>query len=178
MSLTTRGRLINKFTAVIRRLDTAATAAVAGGGYDPEFGAVEVVDDGSQMGQSSRREMAELRLPVQLDRDEKWNWNTPTRGGRQVVADIVLIFHWPDLENGGLVGTDGEVLLKVGDRIDKIETRMGAVEASFDNPPGMFITNMDRAGYGLAPFGTPRTNLLYAYCSYAKVAGASSPGVV
>jgi hypothetical protein len=169
MSLVTRGRLINKFVAVIRRLDTAATAAVVGGGYDKEFDAVRVVNDGTQLGASSRREMPELRLPVQLDRDT-WGRNTPGRGGRQVVADIVLVFHWPDLENAGLIGADGEPALKIGDRVEKIETLMGAVESTFKNPPGMFFTGFDRAGHGQAPFGTPRTNLLFAYCSYARVA--------
>jgi len=170
MSIVTRGRLINKFVAVIRRLDTAATAAVVGGGYDPDFDAVRPVVDGTQLGASSRREMAELRLPVQLDRNT-WGANRPGRGGRQIVADIILVFHWPDLENGGLIGTDGEPLLKVGDRIDKIETLAGATEATFKNPPGMFITEFERAGHGQAPFGTPRTNLLFAYCAYARVAG-------
>jgi len=169
MTIATRGMLINKFVAVIRRLDTVATAAVVGGGYDKEFDAVRVVNDGTQIGSSSRREMDELRLNVQLDRDS-WGRNTPGRGGRQVVADIVLVFHWPDLENGGLIGTDGEPLLKVGDRIDKIETVMGDVESTFKNPPGMFITEFERAGHGLNPFGTPRTNLLYTYCSYARAA--------
>lgn len=173
MSLATRGRLINKFVAVIRRLDTVATAAVVGGGYDKEFDAVRVVGDGTQTGASSRREMAELRLPVQLDRDT-WGRNQPGRGGRQVLADIVLVFHWPDLENGGLIGTDGEPVLKIGDRIDKIETVMGAVESTFKNPPGMFFTGFDRAGHGQDPFGNPRTNLLFAYCSYARVASEGS----
>lgn len=169
MSIATRGRLINKFVAVIMRLDTVATAAVVGGGYDPEFDAVIPVDDGSQLGLSSRREMADLRLPVQLDR-KNWGEQNLSRGGRQIVADIVLVFHWPDLENGGLVGADGECTLKKGDRISHIETRLGAVEATFDNPPGMFITDFERAGHGQAPFGTPRTNLLYTYCAYERVA--------
>lgn len=169
MSIITRGRLINKFVAVIMRLDTAATAAVIGGGYDKEFDAVIPVDDGSQLGLTSRREMAELRLNAQLDR-KSWGEQMQTRGGRQIAADIVLVFHWPDLENAGLIGTDGEPLLKKGDRIAKIETVMGTVEATFDYPPGMFITDFERAGHGQAPFGNPRTNLLYTYCAYERVA--------
>jgi len=173
MSLATRGRLINKFVAVICRLDTVASAAVVGGGYDPEFDSLKPVANGTQIGATSRREMADLRLPVQLDRTN-WGENNPMRGGRQIVADIVLVFHWPDLENSGLIDSDGEPTLKVGDRIAKLETVKGEVEATFDNPPGMFITGFERAGHGLSPFGTPRTNLLFAYCSYAKVAIAGA----
>lgn len=169
MSLLSRGRLINRFVAVVRRLDTAATAAVVGGGFDPEFAEAKIVSNGTQLGVSSRQEMAELRLPVQLDRDS-WGKVVPGRGGKQIKSDIILVFHWPDLENGSLIGSDGEPLLKAGDRIDKIETVMGDVEATFANPPGMFITDLERAGHGLSPFGTSRTNLLLVYCSYAKVA--------
>jgi hypothetical protein len=169
MSIVSRGRLINRFVAVIRRLDTAATAAVVGGGYDKEFDSLKRVSDGTQLGAATRREMAELRLYVQLDRTT-WGKITRTRGGKQIEADIILTFHWPDLENGGLIGVDGEPLLKAGDRIDKIETIAGVVDATFKNPPGMFITEFERAGHGQWPFGTPKTNLLYAYCSYPKVA--------
>ncbi len=171
MSIITRGRLINKFVAVIHRLDTAATAAVSGGGYDDEFDAVIPVDDGTQAGSTSRREMSELRLNCQLDR-RSWGEQNLGRGGRQVVADIVLTLHWPDLEKRGLICSTGECVLKKGDRISKIETVRGATEATFDNPPGMFITDFERAGHGLAPFGTPRTNLLLVYCSYERVASA------
>jgi len=175
MSIVTRGRLINKFVAVIRRLDTEETSLVTGGGYDPEFDSPIPVDDGTQLGASSRREMPELRLNCQLDRTS-WGEQNMARGGKQIVADIVLVFHWPDLENMGLIGADGEPVLKKGDRIDHIETRKGDVEATFDNPPGMFITGFERAGHGQAPFGNPRTNLLYTYCSYDRVAGAAVGG--
>lgn len=171
MSIITRGRLINKFIAVVSRFDTDATAAVVGGGYDQEFDEPVPVDDGSQLGASSRRYMSEIRIPTQLDR-RSWGDQQMTKGGRQVVADIILTFHWPDLENMGLIDAEGEPVLKKGDRIDRIETVAGVVESTFKNPPGMFITDFERAGHGQAPFGTPRTNLLYTYCSYDRVAEA------
>jgi len=171
MGIITRGRLINKFVAVVSRFDTEETADVVGGGYDPEFDEPLPVDDGTQLGASSRRYMAEIRIPVQLDR-KSWGETQMTRGGKQVKADIVLVFHWPDLFNMGLIDSDGEPILKKGDRIDKIETRLGATEATFKNPPGMFIDGMERAGHGQAPFGNPRTNLLYVYGMYDRVAEA------
>lgn len=171
MGLITRGRLINKFVAVIYRLDTAASAAVVGGGYDKEFEELLPVNNGTQTGASSRREMSALRLPVQLDR-KSWGNYQARRGGKEIEADIVLCFHWPDLEKFGLLNAGGEPVLKAGDRIEKIETLKGDVESTFANPPGMYFRDLERAGHGLAPFGTPRTNLLLVFCQYGKVAGA------
>lgn len=159
-----RGRLIQRFVAVLRRIDTAATAAVPGGGYDPEFGEPLPVPDGSLLGSSSLRELPAVRLPVQLDR-KTWGARDATRGGYEENADIILTFHYPDLEAAGLVGADGVPTLFPGDRIEAIEDRAGVLQEAFPNPPGMFVTDLERAGHGLAAFGTPRFNLLFAYCS-------------
>lgn len=174
MSIATRGRLINKFVAVIRRLDTAAIET--DGNYDPLFDAVARQDDGTQTGATGRKEMAEIKIPAQLDRDEDWGAVQASRGGKQIKADLVLALHWPDLEKRGLIDGNGEPVLKRGDRIVKIETRKGNVEATFDGP-GMYVTDLERAGYGQAPFGNPRTNLLYLHCSYQRVADVG-PGAL
>lgn len=168
-----RGRLINVFTAVIWRVDTAATAAVVGGGYDDEFGETIPVEDGTQTGATSRREEAEaLRIPVQLDRDVDWHRDILTRGGREIEADIVLVMAREDLENMGLVDADGEVELNKGDRVEAIETTAGQIAQRFKNPPGMFITHHEPAGYGLEVIGTAQMNLEYVYCAYQKTTGA------
>jgi hypothetical protein len=163
-----RGRLINPFIAVIYQLDPTATAAVVGGGYDPEFGEILPVANGTQTGASSRREKAAINLRVQLDRT---SWGTPqlTRGGYQTVTDLILTARTMDLEIAGLVDANGLWKLKAGDRIDRLLTIKGAVEQVFDNPPGMYITGFERAGLGLNTKGTPRTNLLFINCAYATV---------
>jgi len=168
MSLLTRGRLINKFIAVIARLDTEATANVAGGGYDDVFDAVKPVSDGTQLGASSRREMAEIRLHCQLDR-RSWGERTVDRGGGQTRSDIVVTLFWEEMENQGLIDANSEPLLKQGDRFVRIETLKGQIEATFKPDPGMLFDELERAGHGLDPFGTPRTNLLYVFASYPRL---------
>lgn len=159
-----RGRLIQKFVAVLYRVDTAATAAVVGGGYDQEFGEPLPVVDGSLVGASSLRERAPLRVPCQLDR-KTWGAVGAARSGYEENADIILTLHYRDLEDAGLVNADGVPQIFPGDRVGAIEDVNGAVQEVFANPPGMFVTDLERAGHGLAAFGTPRFNLLLLYCS-------------
>lgn len=159
-----RGRLIQKFVAVLYRIDTAATAAVVGGGFDPEFGEALPVVDGSLLGASSLREQAAIRLPCQLDR-KTWGAVGAARSGYEENADIILALHYTDLENAGLIGVDGVPRIYPGDRVGAIEDLNGATQEVFANPPGMFVTDLERAGYGLAAFGVPRFNLLLLYCS-------------
>lgn len=166
-----RGRLINRFVCVLVRLDAAATAVVAGGGYDADFRAVKPVADGSQLGASSRRERAAVRIPCQLDRST-WGADQLRRSGHRTDSDIVITLHWPDLERLGLIASDGRPDIRQGDRIAAIETDAGATEESFPNPPGMFVHDLERAGHGLAPFGGARTNLLNLYCNFGEVSGA------
>lgn len=163
-----RGRLIQPFIAVIRRLDALETSEVVGGGYDDEFNEAIIIDDDTYLGASSRREMDELRIPVQIDR-QTWDAVRLTPAGQQPEADVLLIMHWPDLVNAGLIDTDGRALLQPGDRISSIETIAGDLVEEFPNPPGFFVSNIERAGYGLAAFGTPEPNLLFVSCSYSRV---------
>lgn len=159
-----RGRIINKFSVGIARLDEAATDAVVG--WDPDFHEPLPVDDGSQLGQDSRRYHGTIYLPCQLDRDESWGRSELTHGGQQPKADIVLVMEQRDLERGGYLDSDMKPIFRRGDKVIEILTRKGAKEIVFDDPPGMFVTGWDRAGYGLAAFGTSRVNLLFLYCSY------------
>ena len=159
-----RGRLIQKFFVDVARLDAVATQAA---GFDPEFNEPSPVDDGSQLGGDSRRYHPLDILHCQLDRTV-WGGRESTRGGEEIKADIVIVLHWPELERMALLSSSGQPVFQRGDKIVRIRTLKGAVEEEFDDPPGMFITSMDRAGHGLAAFRTPRTNLLYLYCSYDK----------
>jgi hypothetical protein len=158
-----RGRLINRFVAVIYRLDPVATAAVVGAGYDDEFGSLRPVDNGSQAGTSTRRERVALRLPVQID-SKTWDDVILTRGGHEATADLELCLHMPDLRAAGLVDVTGVIDIAAGDRIDSIEARDGEVQAKFVDPPGLFVTKVEPRGYGLAAFGTPKFNLVILTC--------------
>jgi len=67
-----------------------------------------------------------------------------------------------------LLDADGQPVFKRGDKIIDIKTLKGQIDIVFDDPPGMFVREWDRAGHGLAAFGTPKTNLLYLYCDYDR----------
>jgi len=163
-----RGRLIQQFLVSIARLDTAATAAVPGGGYDPDFHEPLPVDDGSLLGSSSRRYHPVDQLHCQLDRRKEWGNPQFTRAGEDVDCDIVVVLHWPELEKLGLLDADRQPLFKAGDKVVELHDVKGNLEERFDDPPGMFVDGISRAGYGLNAFGTPKTNLLYLYCNYDR----------
>jgi len=154
-----RGRLIQRFVAVLRRLDAAATAAVAGGGFDALFGEIAPVDDGTQVGAPSRRELAALRVACQLDRDPDMGRAVQTRGGAEQRVDLVLTLHRRDLEVAGLLDAAGAPLIYAGDRLEQIETLRGALVRAYPAPPGMYVHDVEEAGYGLAAFAVPTVNL-------------------
>lgn len=166
-----RGRLIQKFTAVLYRLDPVGTAAVVGGGYDQEFGEPRRVNNGSQLGLSSRRELAALRLPCQIDRQPDFDSDALTRGGHMKSATIDIILHMADIENAGLLGVDGQPKLYSGDRVGGIEDKNGNVVWSFTNPPGMFVEKTEPQGYGLDAFGVPKFNLFVLTCKPEQQGG-------
>jgi hypothetical protein len=165
-----RGRLIQRFVAVVYRLDPVKTSAVAGGGYSDAFREPIRVPNSSQLGAPSRREMPPIRLRCQVDRTQ-FNGASLIRAGYQPENQIQLVTFWPDLENMGLIDSGGNPLLAPGDRVDRLENIAGAIEATFPNPPGLWVRNLERAGHGLAAFGVPRTNLLILHCEVGRADG-------
>lgn len=168
-----RGRLIQRFHAVLYRLDAAATSAVAGGGFDAIWGWPRPVTDGSQLGTSTRRERTAVRIPCQMDRrnlrgsgDEEI-----TRGGHTLRPDYVITMHEPDLDALGLMDADGRPAIYAGDRIGAFETLDGSIVQTFADPPGLYVVGCERAGNGLNCFGAPRNNLLFVYCEVPRTGG-------
>lgn len=165
-----RGRLIQQFVAVLYRLDPEATAAVPGGGYDPVFREPLRVPDGTQLGAPSRRELDPIRLRCQIDRTN-FDGASLLRDGYQPEHQLQIALHWPELEARGLIDTGGNPLIAPGDRIGAIETTAGAAEATFPDPPGLWVRSCERAGHGLAAFGVARTNLLILHCAVGRADG-------
>lgn len=163
-----RGRLIQKFVAVLRRLDALETSGVEGGGYDDVFREHVAVDDDSHTGVSSRREKAEESLQVQVH-SKAYGSATLKVAGQEIDVDMMLVAHWPDVVAAGLVDSTGKVLIQPGDRIDRIESIEGDVVDTFDNPPGVYVKNVSKGGFGLATFGTSRVNLLFVFCDYGQL---------
>lgn len=165
----TRGRLIQKFLVRIARLDAASTAAVVDGGFDDDFGEPINVPNGTQLGANSRRYHEPDQLHCQLDR-KTWGSRRGERSGEEVEADIVIVLHMPELERLGLVNLSGEPVFQRGDKVLEVLTVKGQRDTLFDDPPGMFIVDLERAGHGLEALGTPRTNLIYLHCAFDKKA--------
>ena len=162
-----RGRLIQRFLCELYRLDTQATAVVAGGGYDPVFGEPLPVANGTQTGVPSRREYAPVDVPCQVDRRE-WDEDKIIPGGHDLLTTIILTFHFRDLEKLGLVQTDPTVLgspkVGPGDLIGSLKRYTGQTVITFPNPPGLVVVGMEEAGFGLNCEGVPQRNLLYVTC--------------
>lgn len=167
-----RGRLIQRFHAVLYRLDATAMAAVAGGGYDAIWGWPKPVVDATQVGAPSRRERAAVRVPCQIDRPRSGKDEVFTRGGHELRYDYVLTMHEPDLLALGLIDTDGRPAIYAGDRVGALETLDGTVMQTFANPPGLYVVGCERAGHGLNCFGAPRNNLVFVYCEVPRTGSA------
>jgi len=166
-----RGRLIQQLVCVLRRLDPVATAAVVGGGYDPEFDEPRPVPDGTQTGASSRREQAAMRIRCQVGRDSALTTGIArslTPAGQQDTVVWTLLMHRTELEAKGLL-VDGVPQIFPGDRVEALETVAGAVVHAFPVPPGLYVTGVDDAGFGLAAFGTPQINLCVLRCEPAPI---------
>lgn len=159
-----RGRLIQKFLVDIRRLDPAATDAVVGGGFNDLLGEPVLVDDGSQLGSSSRREFSQLLLHCQLNRDPRIGVDMMTRGGHQEQSHLEIVLAMEELENGGYLAADGKANIHPGDRIASIMDVNGNVIIEYADPQAMYVKNSGPAGYGLDAFGTPKINLWVLTC--------------
>ena len=154
-----RGRLISKFLIGVCRLDTQATADVVGGGYDEDFREpIKTAVAGNPVGQSSRREMAEVRVPVQIH-TERVNEQQQMAGGQTPKTRTVYLAHVKWLERNGLVGTDGRALIKPGDRIAALYQKDGTLIETFTNPPGQYVVKAVPDSYGLA-LHNPKRNIL------------------
>jgi hypothetical protein len=149
-----RGRLIFPFLAGLYRLDTAGTEAV---GYDKRFRAPTVQrpvgPEGARKG--SRRELAEIRLPCQVE-TENVEKQRQGPGGNMPDGKIWLVFHFSALEVLGLVDANGDAKLRVNDRLDAIYTKTGALERRFADPPGMYCVEARPIAFGIGG----RKNLL------------------
>lgn len=152
-----RGRLICPMLAEIARLDTQATEQA--GGYDPDFRTVRTSYPGG-VRTSARRELPPVQVPCQVE-DGSWESQRQTAAGNAPDSRLVLVFHYEDLEQLGLVDpTTLDALLRVNDRLVRLLDRdTGALALRVrDEAGGLFITEAKPGGLGLGG----RRNLLIA----------------
>ncbi len=153
--MTNRGRLIFPFTADLRQLDTAATAGDPDGagplesGYDEDFREpVYVPEAGKQIGTSARVEKDALLLSCQV---EPVNDDALRQlfAGNVPNTSVILIFHFEDLESGGLIDPNGNAMIRIGDRLDALYDKTDAKVQSFPFPPGVYVTEARPIGIGI-----------------------------
>ena len=160
-----RGRTIFRFVARIGLLDTAAMAADPDGagpltsGYDPVFKSPIVVkqDADDTVGQVLRIEKI-IEAPCQID-PKVFDSINQVLGGTSPDASIELTFHFKDLERLNLVHGDGIPRISLADRLDCILTCNGEIVQDIPDPPGLFVSQVRPAGFGLSLIN-PRRNLL------------------
>lgn len=158
-----RGRLIWPFVARLARLDPAGTdAAVASDlGFDDVFREPAQVPDGTQTGTDARAELEALDLPCQIE-DLAWEQLRMMRTGAASQLEVVLVFHYRDLELRGLVdATTGTALApRVGDRLVSIHRSVDlSLVQQVPTPPGLYCIEAQPRSHGLS--GLDR-NLLVA----------------
>lgn len=159
-----RGRLIHPFIAEVMQIDTKATAeGPPTPGYDPQFREpVRVLDVSPSGSHSARREHSAKMLPCQIEVND-YNRSQASPSGDIPSGIVVLVFHFRDLENLGLVdATTGEATLHKGDRLAAIrEYPTEALIQEFPNPPGLFATKVEPQSFGLS--GLKRNLLLVEF---------------
>jgi hypothetical protein len=160
-----RGRLINPFAAELARLDTAATAVDPDGpgpltsGYDPDFQETVLLPSAGRRSRDARREKPSIRVPCQVE-VQTFDQLTELATGNSPRSRLVLVFHFGDLEQLGLVDlTTGDALLRAGDRLVAVrDLRTGVLVQVIRTPPGLYLTEAQPQSFGLGG----RRNLLLA----------------
>lgn len=150
-----QGRLIWPHIAVIRQLDTEATAADPDGagpltaGYDRFFRTPVVYDAPART--SSRKEKAAIRLPVQVE-SEQYDNAQQTAQGTNMQHRMTLVAHFKDLRQAGLIDTEtGMPTLQVGDRIESLKHKTtGKVTMIIDPRQGLYIYELRPISFGLS----------------------------
>lgn len=150
-----RGRLIWPFTADVRRLDGAATAAVdppgalATVGVNPIFGepyTVQETPGGPTT--TTRTEREPIYLPCQIEVPDFGDQNMKPQGSDET-RTILCVFHFADLETLGLVGANGRALINPSDRLAAIYDKAGVLVEEFDDVQ-MFCTKAEPRSFGLS----------------------------
>lgn len=155
-----RGRLIFPFLATVVRLDTEATAADPGvtgatSGYDPIFREPLKLPDLTTPTQPSTVDARKYLLPIdvlcQVEPIEFDDEATMFAAGKSPSVFIRLVFHYRELEAAGLVGTNGEPLIRLNDRLTKLARKTGETVRIYRDP-GFFAVQVQDIGHGIGPF--------------------------
>ncbi len=150
-----RGSLINPGLVEIARIDPAATRALnppgpATSGFDEDFKEPEIAapEEGEQLGELQTQLQEPIMLPAQQEVDTFEDQSQVLLGSAPSTV-IVLVFHFRDLEEAGLVNADGTPKLNVGDRLLAMYTARGVLVQQFKDPPGVYARMVLPYGVGI-----------------------------
>lgn len=153
-----RGRLLFPYTITIAQLDTDAIDTSPG--YDDVFKAPKLTSTPDGVGTTGRQEKTEIDVPAQIEVDT-FEALTQMFSGNVPKSDVILTFHFDDLERLGLTetaaGREGREALKINDRIVRIKDRFGNGVFEPPFPPGLFIKELRPTGF------MERRNLVLAF---------------
>ena len=154
-----RGRLIFRFYATIAPLDTDGINDA--GNFDRTFRTVKKVDtDGDGIGETQRLEKAQISVPCQVE-DKAFVERNQSTLGNVPDHDMILVFHFKDLERLGLVDADGTPQIRLDDRLVNIKDRHGNVVQTVKTPPGQYVVAVTPLSFGLG-ISNPKRNICIA----------------
>lgn len=132
-----RGRLIFPFQVQLGILNIEATATA---GYDPLFRETVLTPTSDGLGVTDRQESL-IKLPGQFADQNAFLALQEAPTGNLAQVNLVVLFHFRDLERLGLVETlTGNATIKNGDRLDSIyDYTTGVLVQTLRNPPGAFV---------------------------------------
>ncbi len=182
-----RGRLIYPILAELAQLDTVATEALdpdgAGpltSGYDDEFREDLIIDpggDSSDRGVTARQEKTPIQLRCQYEEDTATG--TAERMAMMQSGDapkslVRLVFAMKDLERLGMIDPKGQPTIRKNDRLIRTLTTGGVEIEVYENPPGLYVTEVQSRSFGLSTSNATRNLLLVTFEDRAQsVAGAA-----
>lgn len=149
-----RGRLINAFVAELAQLDTAATAADPDStgplvsGYDPIFREpYKLPTDGTD----ARKEKTAILIDCQVEVNT-WEMLQQVSSGNLSPSAIKLVFHFRDLELMGLVASNGDALIRTGDRLVTIRKKLdgSVIQTIHAERGGLYCTEAQVQSFGLS----------------------------
>ena len=152
-----RGRLIFKFLAEVKRVDTSSIQS--SGDYDSDFREVKKVDtDSDGIGETKIQYHTADLIPCQV---EPSSWEAVRRHslGSDPDVEVILIFHFRDLERMSLVDSNGVALIHEGDKLVSIKDKFGTQVEVVRDPPGLYVAEATPVSFGLN-MAHPHRNLL------------------
>lgn len=134
-----RGRLIWPILAEIHRLDLEVVNSL--GGYDSVYKEIKLEPSADRLGTSARVEMAPIQIPIQFEPSSLRKLHMFANGDAST-GRMVGVMHFQDLEDRALVhATNGQALIKKGDRLGALYRTDGTLIETITNPPGAFVTD-------------------------------------